>query len=257
MQSIVVSRLEPRSDAGSRLICFPPAGATGATFHTWPEDLRAIDVATIKRPVEMTDYASLVTRIADAVRAYVEIASTPYALFGHSLGALLAFGVAHQLRQLPVVQPSGLIIAAASPPHSARQHIVDPPVETWTLTELKAYLLKQGGTSQEVLDSPVLLERLFPRIQADIALLASYFYTEDDPLDCPIAVFGGEDDEYNPPRQLEQWKEYTRSSCTVYLLPGNHFFLLDPALHRLFFTKLRESIQLFDRVSGDDYVTNC
>jgi medium-chain acyl-[acyl-carrier-protein] hydrolase len=205
----------------------------------------------------MTDYASLVTRITEAVRAFVETASTPYALFGHSLGALLAFGVAHQLRHLPILQPSGLVIAAASPPPYARGHIVDPPVKTWTLTELRSYLLKQGGTSQEVLDSPVLLGKLFPRIQADIAILASYFYTEDDPLDCPIAVFGGEDDEHNPPRQLEQWKEYTRSSCTVHLLPGNHFFLLDPALRLLFFQKLRESIQWLDRVSGEGtYVAN-
>lgn len=234
--------LESRPSARARIICFPAAGATGAAFADWPDHVGDIEVATIRRQVEMTEYATLVARVTEAVRASVETVSIPYALFGHSFGGLLAFEVAHQLERLHIQQPLGLLITSTNHPQASHPQLMDPPVQEWTRADWVRYLHHQGGTSWAVLDNQVQLSRLLPRLQADLTMLASYVYVQSKTLDCPIAVFGGLEDEQNPLEQMQQWKAYTHRSFALHIFPGNHFFLHNPVIRPAFLSKLVHEI---------------
>ncbi|HYL42407.1 MAG TPA: alpha/beta fold hydrolase [Ktedonobacteraceae bacterium] len=237
----LISVLEPRPAAKVRLICFPAAGANSAIFSAWPDHLYAAEIAVARRETGVNDYATLVQQSAEAMQPYIKRSSTPYALFGHSLGALLAYGVADALRNIRTVQPIGLLLAAASHPRSSHRQL-GLPLHEWTQADVVTYLRRQGGTPQHVLDNPVLFNRLLPRLQADLTMLASYVYTQNNTLDCPIAVFGGLEDEQNPPSQLEQWKAYTHRSFALHMFPGNHFFFHNPVTRPAFLNELAAEI---------------
>src|SRR5438067_2353141 len=98
--------LRPRPQARVRLVCFSHAGATDAPFASWPDTLaRDIEVGAVRKP-PLFDYQELTEALTDAVLAYTsQTPSVPFALFGHSLGSLLAFGVARLLRQHQAAQP--------------------------------------------------------------------------------------------------------------------------------------------------------
>src|SRR5437660_1347591 len=105
--------LRPRSQARVRLVCFSHAGATEAPFASWPDRLSGeIEVGAVRKP-PLADYQELTEVLSDAVLTYVsETPHVPFALFGHSLGSLLAFGVARLLRQRQTAQPSCLLCAS-------------------------------------------------------------------------------------------------------------------------------------------------
>src|SRR2546430_788464 len=109
--------LRPAPQARVRLVCFAHAGASAAAFASWPDTLSGeIEVGAVRKP-PLADYRQLIEALTVAVVAYVSHTPTlPYALFGHSLGSLLAFGVARQLRQRHAKQPSCLLCASATAP---------------------------------------------------------------------------------------------------------------------------------------------
>ena len=66
---------------------------------------------------------------------------------------------------------------------------------------------------------------VLPILRADLTLCETYIYTPEPPLDCPLAVFGGEQDSMVSKQELQEWRKQTRSAFTLYMLPGDHFFL--------------------------------
>src|SRR5438094_5358435 len=98
--------LRPRPQARVRLLCFSHAGATGAAFASWLDTLAGdIEVGAVRKP-PLADYRKLTEILTEAVLAYVsQPPPVPFALFGHSLGSLLAFGVARLLRERQVAEP--------------------------------------------------------------------------------------------------------------------------------------------------------
>src|SRR6266699_3155409 len=129
--------LRPEPQARGRLVCFAHAGATEAVFASWSDMLSAeIEVAAVRRP-PLADYRQLTEVLAAAVHAYVShTPRLPYTLFGHSLGSLLAFGVARLLRQRHARQPCCLLCASATAPQLPVTIWPGPPPQEWTITEL-------------------------------------------------------------------------------------------------------------------------
>jgi medium-chain acyl-[acyl-carrier-protein] hydrolase len=227
--------LRPVLQARVRLVCFAHAGATEAVFASWPDLLGGtLEVAAVRRP-QLAAYQPLTQVLTEAVSAYVSRPPhLPYALFGQSLGCLLAFGVARQLRLLPGVQPCCLLGASASAPHLPVIQWPYPPPKEWTITDLATYLRDVGGTSESVLQNATSLQRLLPRMQVDLAVRASFIYTHEPPLDCPLAIFGGQQDASLSIDELAAWEAQTSAHCSVYRFPGGHFFLHEPATQRSF-----------------------
>jgi medium-chain acyl-[acyl-carrier-protein] hydrolase len=161
----------------------------------------------------------LVPALADALRDYLDL---PFAFFGHSMGALIAFELARTLRRQEGITPVRLFVSGHSAPHLP---IREPILHRLPLPEFIEQLRQMNGTSEDVLRDAGLLQLLMPMLRADLELCETYVYTDDMPLDCPISAFGGSQDPGVTYDDLAAWKSHTSSTFTLRMVPGHHFFL--------------------------------
>jgi surfactin synthase thioesterase subunit len=156
--------------------------------------------------------------LAEALAPWLEL---PYAMFGHSTGALIAFDVARRLRRRALPLPRVLIASAQNAPD------VKPPVIRHVLDDAAFVEVLRGcrGTPEAILDDPVLLDLLLPRIRADGAVFETYRYLEEAPLDCPIVLFHGTRDAMVDEAGLARWARETRGGFRRRAFGGGHFFV--------------------------------
>ena len=161
----------------------------------------------------------LVTTLADAIEPYL---SQPYAFFGHSMGAVVAFELARELRRRGEPLPTALIASAARAPQFRRNHVPPPaPSREQFLEELR----RLEGIPVDVLDDPAMLRAILPALEADTELYRNYIYCEDAPFALPIHAYGGAQDPNIRREHLEGWREQTTSAFSVRVFPGGHFYL--------------------------------
>ena len=139
------------------------------------------------------------------------------------MGGLIAFELARQLRSQGKPQPRHLFISGYRAPHLPDLH---PPIHQLPEPEFLTELRNINGTPEEVLRTPELLGLILPLLRADFALCETYSYQAEEPMDYPISVFGGLEDEEMSPQQLAAWRIHTSSSFNLQMFPGDHFFLL-------------------------------
>ncbi len=217
----------PNPSAALRLFCLPHAGGGAALFRSWPTNLPAtVEVCAVQLPGRETrfrepplrNWQPLVAALADGLLPFLD---RPYAVYGHSMGALLAFELVRELRRRGIAGPAHLIAAGypAPPLPSERPHLHDLPE-----AEFRAALRQRGGTPAVVLDNNELMDLLAPMVRADFTVLETYLYQPDDPLDCPLTVVGGDEDPIARPHQLSAWRDVTTGPSELVMLPGPHFF---------------------------------
>lgn len=216
---------KPNRRASVRLFCFPYAGGGDSIFHLWQQSLsNTIEVCPVQLPGRAariaeppwTDMDQLLRALGRALTPYLD---KPFALFGHSMGALIAFNLARHLRRECDAQPIHLFVSGRCSPQTMKE-----PVD-FKLAELPKMLRRYNGTPEEALEDPELMELVLPVLRADLALCRSYVYTSEPPFSSSITAFGGLQD-YGVPRDcLEGWSEHTTGSFVVRMLPGDHFFL--------------------------------
>lgn len=171
------------------------------------------------RETLVTDIRTLADESAAAIAAHQE---TPFALFGHSLGALIAFETVLRLQQAHETEPVRLFVSAHRAPHlplsTGRYHHLpdDPFLER--VREL-------GGLSDEIINHPELMPIILPVLRADFTLYETYERNRPGILRCPISVFGGLADRNVATAELPHWKECTTRDCDVLTFPGEHFFI--------------------------------
>jgi len=220
---------KPNPLAKMRLFCFPYAGGTAAIFRAWPDLLltTSVEVCVIHLPGRagrlqeppFTHLLSLVQEIAPAIRPFLD---KPFAFFGHSMGALISFELARQLRRERAPAPAQLFLSGRS-----AAHLPDVEPRTFDLPEAEFIqeLRRLNGTPQEVLEHPELMHLMIPLLRADFSVCQTYEYEKGPPLDSPITIFGGLQDFEAPRAHLEAWREHTSSTFKLRMLPGDHFFL--------------------------------
>lgn len=211
-----------------RLLCLPYAGASAQVYARWRRRLfPTIDV----RPVELpgrgaregepfaTDVCDLAEQLALELLGSLTHECERYALFGHSLGAIVAFELAHALSDL-ARPPSALLVSGCHAP-TRRSATSEPQVleDAALLERMRAY----EGTSEAVFASPELLAMALPVLRADFALGSGYRYVARPPLRVPLHVYGGSSDEPGA-RELVAWRRETRSAFTVNMFAGGHFY---------------------------------
>ena len=145
----------------------------------------------------------------------------PFALFGHSMGALIAFELARHLRREYGTQPVHLFVSGRCSPQTMSEPF-DLQLFDFEFPEI---LRRNNGTPEEVLENPELMELVLPVLRADVALCKSYVYTPEPPFSFPITAFGGLDDHGVPRSYLEGWREHTTGPFVLRMFPGDHFFL--------------------------------
>jgi surfactin synthase thioesterase subunit len=168
----------------------------------------------------ITDCARLIAEMTGALGGYLD---KPYAIFGHSMGALLALDLARSLRSAGHPEPNGLFVSGRNATHVPMTHgsIHQMPDDEF----LEALATRYGGLPQEILDTPELVELYLPILRADLTLLETHRYEALAPLDCPIAAFAGRDDRNVTAEGLEAWGEHTSGDFEVKWFDGGHFYL--------------------------------
>ncbi|MBI5032172.1 MAG: thioesterase [Chloroflexi bacterium] len=216
------------TSARLRLFCFPYSGSNAALFHAWQDGLpSSIQVYPVQLPGHgtriaespFTQLAPLVQATANALLPYLD---KPFALFGHSLGALLTFELARYLRRTHHITPVCLIVSGHGAPYIPDRNL---PIHDLPDAEFIAKLRALKGTPSQVLDNPELLEIILPVLRADFAMCETYRYEPVAPLECPIAAFGGLSDAYVSHVELEGWREQTTAPFAIRMFPGDHFFI--------------------------------
>lgn len=211
-----------------RLFCFPYAGGGNQIFRSWAASLPSpIEVCPVQLPgrgnrmngPRYTNLLTLTKAIANVIRPFLDL---PFAFFGHSMGATIAFELSRELRRSGNLQPIHLFPAAQFAPHSPHEREV-----TYNLPELELIEKVRDikGTPKEVLDHPELMEVMIPLLRADFEMVESYTYVPEAPLDCPITVLGGLEDLDLTRARLEEWRQHTTASFSLRMLPGDHFFI--------------------------------
>lgn len=217
-----------RPQARLRLFCFPYAGGGALIFRTWADGLPAdVEVCPVQLPGRGTrlmepPFTQLLPLIQALAQALLPLLDKPFAFFGHSLGALVSFELARQLRRQYGVQPVRLFVSAGRAPQLPHRGL---PVHTLPEGDFLAELRRLNGTPRAVLEHEELMQIALPILRADFAVYETYVYATEPPLNCPISTFGGLRDRTVSQSDLEAWREQTSGSFSLQMFSGDHFFL--------------------------------
>lgn len=219
----------PNPHACMRLFCLPYAGGGASTFHTWSSHLpQSIEVCRIQLPGRenrlreppFSQISPLVEVLAQVIEPYLRM---PYVFFGHSVGALVAFELARQLRRSYRLRPACLFVSGRRAPQIPDR---EPPIHRLPDAEFVQELGRRyDGVPEAVRQDAELMNVLRPMLRADIAIDETYVYADGEPLDSPMSAFGGLQDPKVSHDDLAAWCNQTRSTFTQRMFPGNHFFL--------------------------------
>jgi medium-chain acyl-[acyl-carrier-protein] hydrolase len=223
-----LSRPKPKPNASLRLFCFPYAGGSTAIYRKWPEGLPPdVELCPVQlagrgsrlREPPFTRMPALIDELGKALRPYLD---KPFAFFGHSMGAIIAFELARFLRREGSPQPAHLFVSGRRAPQTTA-----PARRTYALADAEFVEELRGlnGTPQEVLQHEELMQLMLPLLRADFALIQTYEYTPEPPLDCPVTAFGGVQDADVTREAVEAWREQTTSAFAMQMFDDGHFFL--------------------------------
>lgn len=234
IESARTGRWLPFSDPEGRirLYCLPHAGAAASVFRPWVGRLPGVAVCPLQLPGRETrahedPYVRMGPLAEESARVVLEDArGGPYALYGHSLGALVGFEMIHEIRRLGGPPPVRFLLSACSAPQLAdpdpRFTVADPTDE-----QILDLLRMLGGTPESVLTHPFFLRTVLPVVRADLMVKATYDYRRRPPLDVPVTAFAGVDDPRAGVEAIDAWREQTTSPFQTHTLVGGHFAALE------------------------------
>lgn len=219
---------EPNPRARLRLFCFPYAGGGASAYRGWaaalPADVEVCPVQLPGRESRLREPAfeqpdPLVVALADVLREHLDL---PFAFFGHSMGAMLSFELARELRRRAAPLPLHLFVSARRAPQVPAR---EEPIHALPEPEFLAKLRELNGTPEEVLQHAELMRLLIPLMRADFAVNENYLFRPEAPLAPGISAFGGLGDQEVTRDDLALWSAHTRGLFRLRMLPGDHFFL--------------------------------
>jgi medium-chain acyl-[acyl-carrier-protein] hydrolase len=176
----------------------------------------------------------LVDAMATALRPCLDI---PYAIFGHSMGALLAFEWARRLQRGGLPMPSWIFLSGRRAP-DLMDHVT--PMHSLSDRDFVDVLTRRyNGIPEEFLTNADLMNLFLPILRADVSVVESYCFQEDEPINSPITVFAGAQDSSVTSDQLLAWKRHTGRHFAMQIVPGGHFYPHNPLLQTISSTLTR------------------
>lgn len=213
-----------------RLFCFPHAGGMSSVFYPWAKRLPpTIEMGVIQLPgrgarIAESPLTELHSILAELMSVLRECDQVPFALFGHSMGALLAYELARTLTCVGI-SPRAVFVSAACAPqtvtHRTQLHRLPNAALIQELAE------RYHAVPVEILNDDEAQELFLPALRADLELLETYAHTPGVLLECPIFAFGGKADPEVTSEDLLRWREQTQHAFRVELFPGGHFYLYE------------------------------
>ncbi|HLZ63920.1 MAG TPA: alpha/beta fold hydrolase [Ktedonosporobacter sp.] len=222
-----IVRYRENVQAPLRLFCFSYAGGGASAYRSWADALPlGIEMYCIQLPGHESRFGEppytrmvpLIQALADVIYPYLD---RPFAFFGHSMGALISFELARQLRRTHDRHPVRLCIAAFRAPQ-----LSNPNIKIYYLpSEVFKVVMRADGIPEQILQNEELMEALLPTLRADYELCDTYTYIEESPLACPFSLFGGLEDVRVHAADIEPWGQHSSASSSLTLVPGPHLFL--------------------------------
>ncbi|WP_328374885.1 alpha/beta fold hydrolase [Streptomyces sp. NBC_00440] len=218
----------PGPATGRTLVCLPYAGGGPQTYEGWEASLPAdTSVLAVTPPGRgrrfgeplCRDIPSLVQPLARELAAAVD---GPYTLFGHSLGATVAFELCRELRRLGFRPPAALVVSGRQAPDLPW---TERPISGLPDAEFTEALRDLGGTPEAVFQQPELMGLLMPLLRADFTIVESYRCRDEAPLDVPILALAGTRDQRATADLMSGWARQTSASFTLRTVLGEHFFV--------------------------------
>jgi iturin family lipopeptide synthetase A len=228
-RATLLRRVGAQRESGLRLICLPYAGGGTSVFRGWgdwlPDHVEAWAVQLPGREDRLSEppldrAESVIDALEEAV---LPLLDRPFALFGHSMGAVVAWDLARRLGQQHRVQPRHLFVSGCWPPNVRRP---DRPWHELPDAQLIEQLRRVRATPEEILTDPELVRLFLPTIRADLAVAEADRDTTGT-LDCPVTAFGGQGDVNVPQETLLHWGRLTTGPFDAEEFPGGHLFLTD------------------------------
>jgi len=240
--SLWLPSVDNRPSVRLRLLCFAHAGGGAAPFFRWGAAMPAgVAVCPVRRPARETAHAEPPLRdvrsiVAGTMRALQSLPPRPTALFGHSVGGLVAYEVARAM-QAAGATPELLVVSARPAPQlpASLPPLAHLPDDQF-IRELDSLY---GGIPRELLAAPELLALMLPALRADLTASEAYRHTPGPRLRCPLFACHGLSDRAVDPGRVAPWGELTDCEFSARGFPGGHFYVYEPgsgflaALHGL------------------------
>lgn len=215
-----------------QLFCVPHAGGSATSYLRWRKQLPAdVDVQPIELPgrgprIGQPLLTSAYAAGADVAERILEARTpgVPYAIWGHSMGALIAYEAYHALAGGTSDTPGHMVFSGRSAPHSERAE-----TDLYRIADDDAFIAaveSYGGGTQDALRDPGLRELFLPVLRADFELSESYRWTpREERIACPVTIVNGAQDASFDVSRLTDWAELAAGDVRFRVVPGNHFFL--------------------------------
>lgn len=230
---------------GLPLFCLPHAGGGASAFRTWLGQIPEVAVLPVQPPGREARFRepphehmqSLVTALAELVLG--EAGDRPYGVYGHSLGALVAFELVREIRRQGAPMPTRLIVSGCSAPG----HPFDdgPMVTGMTRPQLLQMLRELGGTPEWLLADESFVDMILPAVRADFSVKEMYKYRPEPPLDIPLTVLASTEDPRASHDAQSRWRQQTTKEFELHTLVGGHFEVFEqvPLTHKYLAEALR------------------
>ncbi|MCY7976523.1 thioesterase II family protein [Bacillus inaquosorum] len=210
-----------------KLFCLPYAGGSSTIFSGWKRFLDAsVELVALELPGHGTRMSEPLLNHAGSVtedlfeQAKSHLDDSDYAIFGHSMGSLLAYELQKKLT-MENKQPIHMFFSGRFPPHIPEKKVL----HQLSNSALKQAVIEMGGVPEEFSKNEQVLDFFLPILRADFELLETYRNTAVAPLSCDISVFYGKRDLPSVLFDLSDWNQYTDQTCRFYEFEGDHFFI--------------------------------
>ncbi|PIE41584.1 MAG: putative thioesterase [Gammaproteobacteria bacterium] len=218
----------PVNSPRMRLFCFSYAGGNASAFRGWYKNMPSdVEICSVQLPgrgarfkeKSFTSLSDLLFALDSAFQPYLDV---PFAFFGHSMGAQVAFEFAKRLRDKRAPQPEWLFVSGRRAPHlpQRRKTLHNLPED-----EFREEILKLDGTPAEAIENPELMELVSPILRADCQVIETWKTPDAEPLVVPIVACGGAQDEHVTIEELENWSHLTKGPFEMRLFSGGHFYI--------------------------------
>jgi len=222
-----IRRFHPAPPGAPRLVCLPHAGGSASFYFPVSRALSpAVDVLAVQYPGRqdrrhepcIDSVPELAVQVFAVLRPWL---TAPTALFGHSMGASLAFELARLIEAETGETPAHLFASGRRAPSAHRTETVHLLDDRGLLADVR----KLSGTDMAVLGDEDMLRAALPAIRSDYRAAETYAYRPGPPLRCPITVFTGDDDPKTTVEEAQAWSTHTTGPFDLRVFPGGHFFL--------------------------------